>query len=117
MIKKYILAISIIMSVCGVFAGCGKKSAAGSQAFAKAAPEIKEVWEKAIAADQANDYLTAITNYQSLMVKKSTLTDPQVEALNSAALAINQRLYAAANNGDAAAKEASAKLVKMQMGR
>jgi len=95
-------------------AGCQKKAAADNQAFNSAPPEIKQVWDKAVADDKANDYVAAVTGYHELMAKKSGLTPSQLDALNAAALAINQRLYTAANAGDAAAKEASMKLAGMQ---
>jgi hypothetical protein len=114
MIKNYVAAVCFLLLVSGVFLGCTKKSAAGNQAFAKAAPEIKTVWDQAVADDQTNNYVAAITGYHNLMTQKARLTDEQIAAVNAAALAINQRLYAAANNGDAAAKEASLKLAAMQ---
>ena len=116
MILKYFFVLAVLLAACGVLAGCGKKSTINSSVFNQAAPEIKEVWDQASAADKANDYYTAATGYHSLMTKKSQMTDSQIETLNSMSLALNQRLTAAVNSGDAAAKEASAKLAKIQMG-
>ena len=86
-----------------------RAASANQAASAEAAPEIKEQpWDKKgmVADDQANDYVAALTGYHKLMAKKDSLTPEQSEAVNNAALAINQRLYAAANSGDPAAKEA-----------
>ncbi len=90
--------------------GCSPRKGNDSQAFQKAAPEIKAVWEKAVVEDEANDYVAATTDYRSLMAQKSSLTEEQLAAVNTAALALNQRLYAAANAGDAAAQAAQARL-------
>ena len=113
MFKKYFVTACLLALAVGFGGGCSRKAGTGSSTFNQAAPEIKQIWDQAVAADKANDYFNAITGYHSLMVQKEKLTETQVEALNAAALAINQRMYAAANNGDAAAKEASDKLVKM----
>lgn len=97
-----------------MLSGCHKKADSGSGAFNSAPPEIKSVWDQAVADDRANNYVAAITGYHTIMERKTGLTDEQITALNAAALAINQRLYAAANSGDAAAKDASLKLAAMQ---
>ena len=111
---KRIAAVCWLLFAGGVFSGCAKKAATGSGAFVAASPEIRETWDKAVAADQTNGYVVAITGYHDLMTQKASLTDEQIAAVKAAALAINQRLYAAANSGDAAAKEASLKLAGMQ---
>jgi hypothetical protein len=114
MIKNFLMAMCAGLLACGIFLGCARKSAEGSQAFGHAAPEIKQVWDKAVADDKANDYVAAVTGYHSLLVLRANLTADQLTAVNDAALAINQRLYTAANSGDAAAKAASMKLAGMQ---
>jgi hypothetical protein len=114
MMKKNVAVLAILLLTGGLNFGCAKKSAAGSQAFAKAAPEIQQTWNDAVAADQTNGYVAAISGYHNLMAQRAQLTDAQITALNAAALAINQRLYAAVKNGDAAAKEASLALAGMQ---
>ncbi len=114
MIKNLLMTMCVGLLACGIFFGCAKKSAEGSQAFGHAAPEIKQVWDKAVADDKANDYVAAVTGYHSLLVQRTNLTVDQLAAVNGAALAINQRLYAAVNSGDDAAKDASTKLAKMQ---
>jgi hypothetical protein len=114
MIKKYLMAVAVLLLAGGAFFGCAKKADVGSQVFDQAPPEIREIWDNAVAADQTNGYVAAITGYHSLMAQKGKLTDDQITTLNAAALAINQRLYAAANSGDPAAKDASLKLAGMQ---
>lgn len=112
--KKYIPAVCFLLFVAWAFSGCAKKAATGNRAFATAPPEIREIWDNAVAADQTNGYVVAITGYHDLMTRKASLTDEQITVVKAAALAINQRLYAAANGGDAAAKDASLKLAGMQ---
>ena len=114
MIKKFLVAtVLLVLAGLGVI-GCSRKSAAGASAFDQAAPEIKQAWEQAVAADKANDYFAAVTGFHTIMVKRDKLTEAQIEAVNDACLAVNQRMMAAANNGDAAAKAASDKLIKQQ---
>ena len=112
--KKFILAATILMALFGVLAGCSQQTAAASRVFDKATPEIRELWDKAIAADKANDYVVACSAYRRLLAQKSKMTAEQIETLNAASVAINQRLNTAANSGDAAAKEAAVKLFKVQ---
>lgn len=114
MTKKYMMAVCLLLLAGGTLSSCAKKTATGSRAFVAAPSEIKEIWDNAVAADLTNGYVAAITGYHDLMTRKTSLTDEQIAAVNAAALAINQRLYAAANNGDATAKEASLKLARMQ---
>ena len=114
MIRNYTWMVCLLLLGCGVVAGCSPKAPESSQAFSHAAPAIKQTWDKAVAEDKANDYVAAITDYHRLMAQRSSLSAGQLEVVNAAALAINQRLYAAANNGDAAARAASLKLAGMQ---
>ena len=113
MIKKFFFA-ACLLALAGLFVtGCSRKAAAGASAFDQAAPEIKQAWDQAVVADKANDYYTAVTSYHLVLAQKDKLTDAQNEVVNAACLAVNQRMFAAANNGDAAAKAASDKLVQM----
>ena len=112
--KSYMWTVGLLVLVSGLFVGCSKTAPESSQVFSSATPEVKQTWDKAVAEDKANDYVAAITDYRSLMAQRASLSTGQLEAVNAAALAINQRLYAAANNGDPAAKAASLKLAAMQ---
>lgn len=76
----------------------------------KAFIATESFWDEAVADDATNNYLAATAGYHTLMEQRAGLTDEQITAVNAAALALNQRLYAAANSGDAAAKDASSKL-------
>lgn len=96
-------------------AGCGSNgTVAQAQVFAKAAPEIKANWELAIAADKTNDYYTASSSYAKVLSQETNLTPRQLEALEAASRDLSQRMVAAANNGDASAKQALTRLMKEQ---
>ena len=88
-------------------AGCGKSSKITSEqsnAFDSAPPEVKQTWEKALAADKANDYVTAAASLDSL--KKMILSNEQVKALGTERDAFGQRLMKAAEKNDPAAIQA-----------
>ena len=89
-------------------AGCGqhaaKLTAAQSSAFDNAPAEVKQTWEKALAADKANDYVTAGAALDSL--KKMILSDQQSQALETERAAFGQRLMQAAEKNDPAAIQA-----------
>jgi hypothetical protein len=112
--KNFVAVFCFLLLAGGLFCGCSKKTAVGSQVFEQASPDVKVAWDKAVTADKSNDYVAAITGYHSLMAQKASLSPQQNEVVNAASLAINQRMYAAANNGDEAAKTASAQLVQLQ---
>lgn len=114
MLTRQVLVIFAVLASCMVFSGCHKQADSVSGAFSGAPPEIKAAWDQAVADDHANNYVAAVTGYHTVMEQKAGLTDEQIAAVNAAALAINQRLYAAAARGDAAAKDASFKLAQMQ---
>lgn len=114
MVKKFLVGVCAVFLIAGMLSGCGRKAGTGSHIFDSASPDLKQVWDGAMTADKSNDYVTAITGYHQLMAQKDKLTPDQIEAVNDAALAVNQRMYTAANNGDAAAKDAQAKLAQMQ---
>ncbi len=89
-------------------AGCGPKaptlSSQDLKAFESAPTEVKQTWEKALAADKANDYVTA----QNLM---DTLAKMQLSADQSNALVVESgtfgaRLWQAAEKNDPAAVKA-----------
>jgi hypothetical protein len=73
------------------------------QAFAEAAPEVKEQATEAAAALQSQDDAGAFLRLEQL-VARPELTDQQRRAAYDAWMAANQRLQAAATNGDTAAE-------------
>ena len=89
-------------------AGCGdhtsKVTAEESKTFDSAPPEVKQTWEKALAADKANDYVAAAAALDSL--KKMILSDQQSKALDAERNAFSQRLLQAVDKNDPTALQA-----------
>jgi hypothetical protein len=94
----------------GLLAGCHAKSsrAFDGTAFVQAAPEIKQAWEEASAADRTNGYVPAQMLYYAL--SREQLTSQQSQAVVQASVALNDRLLAALQKGDPAAQAALAEL-------
>ena len=85
-------------------AGCG--GAADSADFSKAPPEIKAAWERAVAADKTNGYVTASFEYKSILQYRDSLSPAQAQAVQEASGKLFQRLVEASTKGDPAAREA-----------
>ncbi len=90
-------------------AGCNQKQAnkltqEQSKSFDDAAAEIKLTWDKALAADKANDYVTARDLLEGL--NQMTLNEQQRATLNEERAAFGQRLMQAAEKNDPAAVQA-----------
>jgi len=87
--------------------GCGKAgggSRANPNAFDKAAPEAKQVWDTALAAEKTNGYAAAQTLLYRLL--QQPLAPEQQEAVNQQLSSMNARFQEALKNGDPAAKSA-----------
>jgi hypothetical protein len=89
-------------------ASCGQKVAQltseQSKAFDGAPPEVKQTWEKALAADKANDYVVAQTSLDSL--GHMILSDAQRQALDTESAALGLRLMKAVEKNDPVAVKA-----------
>ncbi len=93
--------------------GCGQKagpalSAGDKQAFDKAPAEVKQVWDRVLAADRTNDYVLA----QNLLYKLSRqpLPPEQRDAVSNETAVLSKRMYDAAEQGDATALNAMQEL-------
>jgi hypothetical protein len=99
------LALAVAAVICF---GCGqssiKLSSSDKQAFEQANADVKQMWERALAADKAKDYPTAQSLLDSL--GQMQLTEPQKQALATEREAFNQRLWQAAEKNDPAAVKA-----------
>jgi hypothetical protein len=88
--------------------GCGdssaKLTAKESDAFANAPAEIRQQWDKAIAADKAGDYSAAQISLDALT--QLQLDEEQKQALEKERADFGQRLMAAAEKNDPAAVKA-----------
>jgi len=88
--------------------GCGQKSVSLSKgqanAFDEAPVDIKNIWDKALAADQANDYVNAQNFLDSLA--SIDLNSQQTQALSEELAAFQQRLLNAVDKNDPSAIKA-----------
>jgi hypothetical protein len=91
-----------------ISAGCGENSlkltASENKAFGSAASEIRQTWEKALAADKAKDYSNAQTLLESL--HQMQLSEDQRNTLEKERADFGQRLWAAAEKNDPEAVKA-----------
>jgi hypothetical protein len=109
----FFLTLSLLALFGVLVAGCGKKSGGDAKAFDSASTEIKAAWDKGLAAAKAKDYVAAISALQQLKTQTG-LTPDQLKAVEEEATAISDEMYAAANKGDAKAKDAINKLRQLQ---
>lgn len=106
--SKHLIAFAGVILIGIFFTGCGngtpKLSAKEKALFESSTPEIKQLFEKALEADKAGDYVSAYTNYQALMVQQ--LSVDQVIAMQTALRSLTERIYNAADKRDAKAEAA-----------
>jgi len=108
----------VVLAVGLVLAGCGKGgSGAGGSSFNNAAPEIKATWDKAVAADQTNDYVPAVLGYKQVLHQRDQLSPGQLKAVEEASIKLSQRLVEASSKGDPAAQQALATMRDMERAR
>jgi hypothetical protein len=115
-----LLMISLAGAAVLLCGGCGKSGpaapgAAEIQAFDKATPEIKDIWQAALSADRTNDYAKGITLYFALM--REEITPEQQAVVAKASTGLKQRMDDAAAKGDAAAQAALQELRQHAPGR
>ncbi|HEU5069963.1 MAG TPA: hypothetical protein VFV96_06080 [Verrucomicrobiae bacterium] len=104
-----VLAVALLG--CALLSGCHRPSGTdGAAVFANAMPELKQAWDAAARADQANDYVTAVLGYKQLLRQPDQLKPEQFKAVEEASGKLYQRLVAAAQAGDAPARQAIATL-------
>jgi hypothetical protein len=96
--------LGVLLAAGLVLAGCHKTI--NGNAFAGAAPEIKAVWDKAVAADKANDYDMAVSGYRQLFRERDQLSADQIKAVQDASNEFYKHLADAAQGGDARARKA-----------
>lgn len=99
--KKQLMKMMCFVAAVFLFAACGPTE---KPAFQNAAPEVKQVWDKAVAADKANDYFVANTNYVALL--RQPISPEQIVAVQAAVGALNERMQNEAAKGNAAAQKA-----------
>ena len=95
-----------LMILCLALVGCGKDAAKlDENAFDEAAPEIKVLWDRAKAADQANEYAAAVASYKQLTRQEAQLTPEQVMLLRTEFSNLQKRVIDAAREGNPAARQ------------
>jgi hypothetical protein len=82
--------------------GCDARSV-NKEAFNSAKPELQQIWQTALAANKASDYVRANTNLVSLLSRE--ITPAQLVAVQDALASLNERMYTAAAKGDPAAQK------------
>jgi len=108
--KFLLLGFVCLATICPLFSGCDQRSI-NKSAFDKAQPEVKQIWEKALAASKSHNYLAANTNFVSLL--QGNITPEQLVATQDALANLHEQMFAAAAKGDPAAKTAVAALNAM----
>lgn len=106
------LSLSLLGSAAAVallLGGCSKNAASlgasNASLFASAPAPVKASWDKATAAIATNGYATAIIALKALQ-EQPGLSAEQLKAVNDTVNAVSDQMYAAANKGDANAKQA-----------
>jgi hypothetical protein len=101
-----LLGLALVFGL--AFSGCGKtKDSAAETAglFDKASPEVKAMWDRAVTADKTNDYAMAYLTLRKLR-SIGNLNPQQLAVLDQLSGSVNQRMFKAADQGDANAKQA-----------
>jgi hypothetical protein len=108
--RHFLLATFCLLIALELVEGCKRGSlpsvAAGSKAFESAAPELREAWSAAVAADRTNGYAEAYATLIKLR-HPSVLTPDQLQAVNALYHSVTMRLSEALKRGDPAAKQAA----------
>jgi hypothetical protein len=116
--KPFVVCMGVFLVGCVLLAGCGKGgSGSGTSGFGSAAPEIKEVWDKAVVADKTNDYVPAVLGYKQILLQRDQLSPSQVKAVEEASSKLFQRLVEASTKGDPAARQALSQLQPTRRGQ
>jgi hypothetical protein len=108
--KRISTGIAGLAAVCMLLNGCGNQ--ADKSIFNSDKPEIKAAWLQALAADKANNYLSANTNLVSLLGQD--INSAQMAAVQDTLRLLNERMNNAAAHGDANAQNALDALKAMQ---
>lgn len=96
------LAACACLLCCGCNRGAKDPSKLGAQhdkAFQSAQPEVKACWDNATAAMATNGYAAAMMALQQLL-EHTNATPEQIQGAHETVLAVNAKMYEAANKGD-----------------
>jgi len=101
----------LVLCGCGGSKDPGKISSQYNQLFASADPDAKAYWDTTTAAMKTNGYAVGIVALRA-MIAGGKLNDTQTKAAQETAKAISDRMYDAANKGEAAGLQAIEELRK-----
>lgn len=96
---------TVLFSITGCGKGKGSDPAQLAKLFQSADPQTKADWDKASAAAETNDFVTAILTLKKLQ-EQPGLTPEQRTAVNDSMTAANDQLSAAVQKGDPNATKA-----------
>ncbi len=103
--------LGLFVAIAIALTGCGKGgSGTAGGGFNNASPEIHAAWDKAVAADKANDYVPAILGYKQILQQRDQLSEAQVKTVEEASGKLMQRIVEASTKGNAAARQAISQL-------
>ncbi len=108
------LAACAVLLCCGCNRGAKDPSKVGSQydkTFQSADAEVKACWDHATAAMSTNGFAAATLALQQLL-QQTNATPEQIQAAHETVLAVNAKMYEAANKGDANALQSIQELRK-----
>ena len=97
--KHFFFMVGCCLAV-GQLAGCTKCTSSLEHLFDGGLPEIKVVWAKTVAADLANEYVTAANGYQLILSQADKLSVEQCKSVAEARSQLFSRLHVAAKRGD-----------------
>jgi hypothetical protein len=111
--SKWMMAVLLVVLV--VALGCSKltsaKAAVDAKTFDSASAEVKEQWNTILSAAGTNGYTTAILTCRKLLTNQD-LTPEQRDAINKTQTAVQDKMFDAAQKGNATAQQAVADIRK-----
>ena len=114
--KRLAWFLSALVVINFALIGCSKSGVAtatsNTKLFQSADADTKAKWDKAMEFMKADDYVGATLTLRTLYVQ-TNLTPEQKKAIEDAQKAVSDKMYDAANKGDAKAKGALEELRKV----
>jgi hypothetical protein len=102
---------ALLLSSCGPNPNAA--AARGDKLFQSAPSETRAIWATVTASMKSNDFALALTSLGKLH-SNSGLSPEQKKAVEDTSMALSDKMYNAANKGDANAKKALEDLRKLQ---
>ena len=110
-VRTFAVCMSAFLIGCVVLVDCGQgASGSGLSGFHSGPPELKAAWDKAVAADKANDYVPAVLGHKQILLQRDQLSPSRVMAVEEASGKLFQRLVDASTKGAPAVRQALSQL-------